>query len=163
MSDTPTAPGEWKKSSGINVAVPLEVPSGNTALVRTPGAQQFLKLGMVPNSLVSIMEKSAVKGEEPAIDELSSILKNPKELQDLFAFIDAVVIYCCVEPKVEPEPEATFIRDENVLYVDEVDMDDKMFIFQFSVGGTKDLERFRQQSEANMESLSARQDVELPS
>jgi hypothetical protein len=36
-------------------------------------------------------------------------------------------------------------RDEDVLYVDEVSLEDKNFIFQFAVGGTADVERFREE------------------
>lgn len=36
-------------------------------------------------------------------------------------------------------------RDEDTLYADEVSMEDKQFIFQFSTGGTADVERFREE------------------
>jgi len=36
-------------------------------------------------------------------------------------------------------------RDEDTLYADEVSLEDKQFIFQFSVGGTADVERFREE------------------
>jgi hypothetical protein len=34
-------------------------------------------------------------------------------------------------------------RDADTMYADEVDFNDKVFIFNFAVGGTRDLERFR--------------------
>lgn len=36
-------------------------------------------------------------------------------------------------------------RDEDTLYVDEVSLEDKQFIFQFAMGGTADVERFREE------------------
>ena len=45
-------------------------------------------------------------------------------------------------------------RDEDTLYADEVDLNDKSFIFQFVLGGTADLERFRQELQADVEPVS---------
>ena len=45
-------------------------------------------------------------------------------------------------------------RDEDTLYADEVNMDDKMFIFQFAVGGTADVESFRVVRDKHMGDLS---------
>lgn len=53
-------------------------------------------------------------------------------------------------------------RDPNVLYADQVDMQDKMFIFNAAMGGVKDLEKFRDGLEATVESVSDGQDVQRP-
>jgi hypothetical protein len=45
-------------------------------------------------------------------------------------------------------------RDEDVLYADEVDLNDKSFIFQFALGGTADLERFREALSSDVADLS---------
>lgn len=42
-------------------------------------------------------------------------------------------------------------EDELPVYTDEVDQEDKQFIFQFVVGGTSDLERFRREQAAALE------------
>jgi hypothetical protein len=42
------------------------------------------------------------------------------------------------------------VRDEEVLYADEVNLNDKTFIFQYSVGGTADVERFREELGSNL-------------
>lgn len=44
-------------------------------------------------------------------------------------------------------------RKPGVLYADRVDMEDKLFIMQFTLGGTRDLERFRQQQRSGMASI----------
>lgn len=54
-------------------------------------------------------------------------------------------------------------REEGVLYADQVILDDKMFIFNWCVGGTRDLEKFRSEHEAVVESLSDGEDVQVPS
>ena len=58
-----------------------------------------------------------------------------------------------VEPPVSPIPPEVEVngvlspglRDPDVLYVDEVDIEDRMFILNFALGGTRNLERFREE------------------
>lgn len=49
----------------------------------------------------------------------------------------------------------------DVLYVDEVDFMDRMFIFNYAVGGPKDLERFRDGQAEIVAAVSASQGVEV--
>lgn len=51
-------------------------------------------------------------------------------------------------------------RDPDLLYADNVDLDDKIFVFNFAVGGTRDLERFRREQAASLASISGGQGVE---
>lgn len=50
-------------------------------------------------------------------------------------------------------------REENVLYVDQVTMDDKLFVFQWALGGTSNLEQFREEQRTNVESVADVQSV----
>jgi hypothetical protein len=142
----PTPASQWKKASA---GVPLEVPSGNTALVRNSGMQVFLTKGLIPNSLLPIV-RQAMSGKQPEIN-LEEITED--QLQDMITLFDAVVVHCVVEPRVLPIPAEDNMRLADVLYVDEVDFDDKMFIFQWVVGGTRDLEQFRKEQAASLESV----------
>lgn len=142
----PTTAQQWKKASQ---GVPLEVPSGNTALVRNPGMQIFMQRGLIPNSLMPIV-RQAMSGKPL---DLKAEDMTEQHLEDMLALFDAVTVYCVVEPKVLAVPADGEERAEDVLYVDEVDFDDKQFIFQWAVGGTKDLEKFREEQAATMESV----------
>jgi hypothetical protein len=153
-----TSPTQWKKKSSKQ-SVPLDVPSGNTALVRAPGAEEFIQMGMVPNSLLGIIQTAAQKGEAPAERELQDIMEDPEKLKDMFKFVDAVTIYCCVDPVVHPTPGADDEYDKDLLYVNEVDLEDKMFILQYAMGGTRDLETFRKQQDERVDLISSREDV----
>lgn len=53
-------------------------------------------------------------------------------------------------------------RDPETLYADEVDLQDKIFVFQWALGGTHDLEKFREQQRISMESLQDGQGVRSP-
>lgn len=158
----------WKQSSQ---GVDLEVPSGNVCKARPVGMQVFLERGMIPNSLMPIV-RQALKGEEPEI-KMDDI--NEEQITEMMALFDAVTVYCVVEPKVHRVPRYTDKdaeegrcqqdqvgtsvpieeRDGGKLFVDEVDFEDKQFIFQWVVGGTRDLERFREEQGAGMEHLRA--------
>lgn len=131
---------QWKKSAE---GYELEVPSGNVALVRRPGMLAFLQAGILPNSLTKIVkEKMGSKGDDVEIDREAL---GELTFEEMIEAYDAVTLYCVVQPELHPVPEGE--RDPSLLYVDEVDMDDKMFIFQWAVGGTRDLESFRQQKD----------------
>jgi hypothetical protein len=50
-------------------------------------------------------------------------------------------------------------RDPDILYADQVDINDRIFMFQWAVGGTADVESFREQLGAGMGGLSTGQAV----
>lgn len=163
-SSGPTSVSDWKKKSGSD----LQLPSGHTCRVRNPGMKAFLSAGLIPNSLIPIVTEALSRGESPSggaskqdeqiekklQDELSS---DPKLLTDMMDAIDNVTVYCVLQPKVNPTPVKELVqadgsvelvedfdaKDPELLYVDEVDFEDKTFIFNWAVGGTRDLERFR--------------------
>lgn len=146
---------EWKKKSAKSYE--LEVPSGNVCLVRRPGPSIFAELsGSIPNSLLGevlpLLEEAERKGKTgdsspvppEALAELQDkILKSPQQLSEIVMMADEVTVRCVVEPVVHRVPEDGE-RDEDKLYVDEVDFEDKIFIMNFVVGGTANLERFRE-------------------
>jgi len=138
---------------------PLEVRSGNVALVRRPGIQVFIKSGMVPNSLMPIIQKALAAGEKAKDLDFSEIAEDAKKLEDVLDLVDKVTCYCVIEPKVLPVPENVEDRDEEALYVDEVNFDDKVFIYQYAVGGTADLESFRAEQARLMGSVPDGEDL----
>lgn len=143
-----TPASAWKKQTVEGTL--LTVPSGNTALVRSPGMQVFLQEGVIPNGLMGLVQEAMVTGGTAQINE-KEILADPQKLQQIIDLADAVTVYCCIDPKVVAAPANIPFgdpgRDPDVLYVDEVDFMDKMFIFNFAVGGgTADVEKFRTQS-----------------
>lgn len=150
-SDAATPASVWKKKAVGGTLV--DVPSGNKALIRMPGMAVFLEKGLIPNSLMPIIQKAMAAGQAPSEAEMSSMVTDPEALKDVIALADAVTLYCCIDPHLEEAPrdeDGSLIpvgdarRDDNVLYVDEMEFDDRMYIFNLAVGGTADLEKFRQ-------------------
>lgn len=162
MDIQPTPVSSWKKATGD--IVPLELPSGNVARVRAPGMQSFIKSGVIPNSLLEIVTKQLEKGkkrEDVDLEKLTQeLIDDPqKGLQDILSLVDAVTVECVVEPRVYPAPGQDEERVEDKLYVDEVDHEDKFFIFNFAVGGTRNLDKFRSELASSVELVQSGESV----
>lgn len=140
-----TGTKQWK--SGL--ARELTLPSGNVALVRRVGLDVFLREGRVPNTLLPVM-RGALAGKRMTLknEDLSEQM-----IQDMLSMQDTVLVACVVEPKVFNVPQNEDDRDPEKLYADEVDLIDKQFVFQWAVGGTSDVEKFRERSNELMGSL----------
>lgn len=157
----PTSVAAWKKSS---VPPLMEMPSGNWMRIRKVGLQALIRTGVMPNSLISIAEKAVAKGkkEELSTEELQGLLGDRKKVEEIGRFMDEVTVLCSMEPKVHPLPEAGVEKDDDKLYVDELEDEDKMFIFQVVTGGTTDVENFRKETGATMDAIRQRENLELP-
>ena len=179
-----TSASEWKAASGVR-PVPLTVPSGKTCLVKKPdGLEMFLGEGYVPNELMSIVQESIEGKTESAEAVASQVQDNPDMIKAMFKMIDSIVVHCVVEPRVQPVPvvtadvpgawtdQALFLSykvgevipphlrpDDDALYVDYVDMSDRMFIFNYAVSGVTDFESFREEQNAVLASVLSSEDV----
>lgn len=161
MADV-TSASAWKKQDK-DEPVPLEVPSGNTCLVRPVGMQAFVSEGLIPNSLLGIVtsaleagERGETVDEDAVVDQLiSDIRSDPAKLVDMIKMADSCTLYCVLQPKVLPVPGEGEQRYADKLYVDEVDLDDKLFIMNFAVGGSRDLEPFREAVDKGVGTVAA--------
>jgi hypothetical protein len=155
----------WKKKDQA-----IRLPSGQRMKLKRVGLQSFIASGTIPNSLMGIVQKSLSTGQEADLSGLD--LTNQDTLRDMLKMVDDVVITCAVEPPVNPlptkdnghgaqipDPEG---RDDETLYVDEVDDEDKMFIFQWTTGGTADVEQFRKESADSLAIVQRSQKVGVP-
>ena len=137
--------GDFKKRLGGLT----ELPSGMVVRLSNPGGlAAFMGTSAIPNGLMPLVTKQlkASKGDADKINEedLHKELENdPKLLQEMTVMIDHVAIRCIVEPQCHPTPKAGVERDEDLLYVDEIPMMDKQFVFSWLTTGVKDLEPFR--------------------
>jgi len=175
---TPTSAQEWKgKRRHKGQALPL--PRGNTALVRQLSPTAFLESGFMPDPLTAIVREAiqSKKGLPPSA--MRKMTEDPKQISEALVAFDRVLVFCVLEPSIAMPPVCikedcgepyqhmshldvnnesyhVFIddRDDEMLYADEVDMDDKQFIFQWALGGTSDLQQFRQEREQRVESLA---------
>lgn len=160
---------DFKKKSTIE----LELPSGNVCLAKRPGMEALLASGVFSDSLMPIVHKSieaAKRGKVANVDiDEAEIMKNPKLMSEIMQAYDKVVPLVVVEPKVHlhldsngntiPDDE----RDDDTVYTDDVDLTDKVFIFQWASGGSPDLATFREQLGEGVAALAGQSGVQLPS
>lgn len=159
----------------------LTTPSGQTCQVRLPGVQRLMAAGILEDAdtLSTMVDKKHIKrvaGKQQVDGD--SLLKDPKNLVSVLRTVDKVVAHMVVQPTVKrpiilvpdpnvpgdvmierPLPEED--RDPKVVYTDDIDMTDRMYIFQFAVGGTTDVEQFRSKLATAVGSMETLQDVSL--
>lgn len=159
----PTPLNEWFEDSAVEGTV-VALPSGKFARVRITGMEAFIEAGMIPNSLLSIVQEALQRGKPPT-EEFKKLENDPEALKTIADMCNRVAEYCFMEPRVyhcpvgadgKPDPH---LKEKGKLYSDMVALADKFFVFQLAVGGTRNLETFRGNLDTAMESLSASQPV----
>lgn len=146
--------------------IELELPSGEVCLVTRPGVRGLIKAGLLDSldTLTGLVQAELIDSQDPKkqAQAAKQLMAKPEELDNALSLVDRVVCFVVQEPKVHPSPQDDEAREPGVLYVDWVDEEDKMFIFNFVVGGTRDISQFRQELQGRVGSVSAVQDVPLP-
>lgn len=159
----------WKRNKGEE----LELPSGNVALVKRPGPASLLSDNILPDTLMPIVQQAIAKGKGIKPEDQLKLMEDPAQIAGMLDAMDRLMVKVVVEPKVayhkrsvsqDPADEAQPVQwevipeedrdDDTYIYTDEVDLEDKMFVFQYAVGGTRDLERFRDEHGASLGDLS---------
>lgn len=162
-----TSATDWKSGrKGQTGTYAVALPSGNTARLRRADLQTFISLGIIPNSMLKIVQKQIERSrkgkpqnEEKVSQEFEAMIEDPQKLADVIMLADNITVYVVVEPKVLPVPDDEEDRDAEALYIDEVDMGDKMFIFNWAMGGSPDAETFLDEPTKDVGSVSAGENV----
>lgn len=135
----------------------LRLPSDLVVKARRVELETLVTKGNVPNSLMDVVQESLKKGQSADIASMVGVDEGEIDLQmvtEMFEMVNEVVVTCVVEPKILPEPEDGEAQDDDLLYVSDIDPVDKMFIYQWSIGGTDDVEQFRREAGADLASLA---------
>jgi hypothetical protein len=143
-----------KRKQGVE----LTLPSGLIIKARRAELRSFLATGDVPNPLIPMIEEAINKGRNVDVNEITGLNDgefNLDTVNDMYEMVDNVVMTSCVEPQVHPVPEdEDEDRDDDLLYIDEFEDEDKMFVFQWCIGGTDDIAQFRAEAEEGLVSLA---------
>lgn len=173
----PTPAAEWGTPGFV-----VLLPSGRTVRVtRSKILFTMLKDNNLPNPLARVvgkmMEEFSNKKRDQVVPE--DILKElgPEGVPTLMRFVDDCVISCMLEPRCERPYMAEIIDDDpennkaelkkqveweptfGAISLEQVEMEDRAFIFQVAMGGATDLESFREQSKAALASPQYGADV----
>jgi hypothetical protein len=184
---TATSASAWKKNDSHAL---IELPSGNVAKIRRPGIPELMAAKVLPDSITPMAQSAIDKAQGKPVEEASTILKEEDfsidEIAEMVDAFDKIAEMVFVEPPVrfhkvevgkrvapgkkEGSPDRTFSvyediqeedRDDDYVYTDDIDMEDKVFVFNYAVGGTPDLERFRREYGASMGGVSSGEGVEV--
>lgn len=147
---TASGVSDFKKRKEGSV-IPL--PSGLQIRARRVDLTSLLKQGDVPNALVPIVQQALAKGQQMDPKDLVGDQVDMSTLTSMLEMVDSVVVSTCVEPQVHPDPEAGVEEEDDLLYVKDLEADDKMFIFQWALGGTEDIATFRAEAQADLAAL----------
>ena len=135
----------------------LELPSGIVIRAKRVELQTMIMQGSVPNPLMEVVSEALEKGKKADVAKMVGVDEGKVDLdtvRDMYEMVNAVVIESVIEPPIHPLPDDEDDRDDDLVYIDEVEDTDKMFMFQWASGGTSDLEQFRRESDADMAALA---------
>lgn len=157
--DEKYAPTAWgSDAAGASGPADLELPSGQLVLARKPGLQQLMVEGVLHkmDNLTALVDSKHVKKNkgQPVAINAKSLINDPEALASLIHTVDRVLCAVVVRPHVEMAPNDITRRVNGVIYSDTVGIEDKMFIFNWALGGSSDIERFRRESEEVVGSLA---------
>lgn len=145
---------EFKKRAAGRI---LPLPSGLAVTAKRVDLNTFIGHGTVPNPLMEVVSEALEKGNAANVEAMVEGEDGKidiEQVRDMYEMVNTVVVASVVEPKVHEVPEDPEDRDDDLLYVDEVDDEDKMFIFQWAIGGTDDIASFREQAAADLVAVS---------
>lgn len=126
--------------------------------------------------------KKKLQPEKSAAEQAAEFMKDPTKLDAVRRVTLKVAHYMVVRPTVRlhfteevgpdskpvyediPEEQRELARsseypEDPVIYTDQIDFEDAMFLLQYAVGGTRDLESFRGQFSESLASLESFQNV----
>lgn len=148
---------DFKKRRGGTI---ISLPSGLAMKVRRVDIQAFLQRGEIPNSLLPLVTEALKQGQE--VDPSSLITNEDGEadmtkVSEIIELMKEIAIESSLDPKLHHVPENDDDREDDLLYIDDIDETDLSFLYQYAMGGTADLEQFREELESDVASLAQMQ------
>jgi hypothetical protein len=119
---------EWRKSRLQEIIL----PSGLTVTVRDVSMTDLMFSGKLPDSMLDMAQGAAEQGAQDL--DLKSLVKNGNDFNQL---INELVKLCVIEPPIAEMP------DDEHLGINELNGDDKMFIFNWANREVEKLRPFR--------------------
>ncbi len=160
---SPYAPSQWGSSTSEGVADVI-MPSGQLAQLRKPGVQGLMAAGVLHkiDSLTALVDQKHIQRVKGRPDSLNveKLMEDSETIQEVLHTVDRVVCYAVVQPAVVMTPNDVTSRVQGVVYTDMIDIDDRMFIMNYAVGGTADAEQFRIERDQAMGNILPGENVE---
>lgn len=156
--------------NSAKAGIDLVLPSGDTCLARRPGVQGLIAAGVLDNfdELTAIVQTvhiapNSIAGRAPVTPAQvksagEALLADKEKLANVLWMVDRLVVFVVMEPAVwidyqmKDEPDEEWAErqrkaaEDDAIAVRDIDLDDKMFLVDWAVGGTSELTSFREGS-----------------
>jgi hypothetical protein len=149
-SSVPEGEGQW-----------LTTPSGQTCQAKRLGMSGIISTGLLgdADTLTALVDSKHVKrargGKAQEIDAMS-LLTDPEGMKKVVRLVDEATPHIVMDPVVnlhftiKDDGSTVMIppsdRKPGDVYTDQIGFEDKMFLFNWSMGGTADADRFLDES-----------------
>lgn len=162
----------------------LTLPSGATCQAKRPGVQGLIAAGLLDSfdQLTALVQNEHIEPNSPKkIGEASKVTaadvafaaKNAEQLHAALMLMDRLVVGVVTAPEVwidyqmKDEPDDDWNKRQEAAVksgavpVRAIEDEDKMFLMQWAVGGSSDLEQFRQESQKLMADVDPSQAIQM--
>lgn len=159
----PYAPSVWGSEGGVGTLTDITLPSGQRCLAQRPGPEGLMAAGLLDDLdlLSTVLPKAA--GNRPGAAkkvDASHLLKNRQAFGEALKMINRITVHVVVKPELTDEPDDPKDKEIGKIYPSSVSMEDKLYLFNWAVGGTRDLQSFREQLKESVADLESGEDVE---
>lgn len=145
-------PTAWAPAN--NAPKEVQVPSGQTCLIRKLKMEDIVRLGLV-DEMDFFSNEFGNDAPEDTTDEqaeatMIDLMKDDSKFKRVMKTIDAVLVDAIVAPKIWRDPKDESKRQDDRVYISYIDMSDKMALFPFAFSGFSGIQPFRLESEAGV-------------
>jgi hypothetical protein len=156
----------------------LTTPSGQTCRARRVTPQSMIATGLLSqvDTLTAVVDKHTrqIKGgnkvaDGPVLDQ--SLMTDPDAMVTMFEIADRVMPHILVSPPVVMHFTETVVgktkvkrtipaeeRKPGTIYTDMIDLEDKMFLFDWAMGGLAAFSTFRRDSDSDVGDVANREE-----
>jgi hypothetical protein len=138
---------------GGEVFEDLPLPSGQLCLARRVGLEGLMRAGIIHDidPLMGLVQQhqDRVQGKETedAQAQMIALMRDDDKMSSLFHLLDRILCHVVIKPAVQMAPNDITLRERGVVYSDTVQMEDKMYIMSWAIGGADAVAGFREEYE----------------
>ncbi len=136
-----------------------QLPSGNWARLRPVGLERLITGGEIPDLLTPLVTKMFLDGADSVDLDTFLAQRGPEktlaQMGEMIALLDAVCKAAFVEPRIVDNPQA-----EDEIGIEDLDLQDKSFVFHLVQQPVAVLRRFRLEPSADVAAVPDGQQVE---
>lgn len=154
----PYAPTVWGEQAAAGQLEDLELPSGQLCLVQRPSPESLMTAGLLDDldmvaAALPQMNGGKGKGLPPQAEN------NPTLLKQTITLVDRIAVHIVVKPEITPDPANPADKEIGKIYPSSIALEDRMFLLNYAVGGSRDIARFREELAERVASVDAGEDV----